>query len=230
MSGVLHHRGAASGDLTVLANLAVWYDAQDLATITKDGSNNISQWSDKSGNGKHATRNDSRKPIYSATGLSSKPCVDFSSNKIFSVSAALPNSVTVFLAWGGSHTTGTYKFPLSATTNNPNFAKGDIGNTLRYANNAGGIGRSSTLGAGLTAACTDCWVRSGASASFYQNKTAYSSASITDTGAWTLGYFGAYSGNGYEAGQVGELLIYSVPLSDADRNSVFDYLSAKWGF
>lgn len=39
-----------------IADLAVWYDANDTASLTVDGSNKVSQWNDKSGNARHATQ------------------------------------------------------------------------------------------------------------------------------------------------------------------------------
>ena len=41
---------------TDIPGLALWLDASDAATITLDGSNNVSQWSDKSGNARHVTQ------------------------------------------------------------------------------------------------------------------------------------------------------------------------------
>lgn len=47
----------APGELWTPANVDTdaWYDANDLTAITKDGSNLISAWNDKSGNARHAT-------------------------------------------------------------------------------------------------------------------------------------------------------------------------------
>ena len=42
-----------------ISNLAAWYDASDSGTITLDGSNNVSQWDDKSINGYHITQSTS---------------------------------------------------------------------------------------------------------------------------------------------------------------------------
>lgn len=61
------------------ADLALWLDADDAATITLDGSN-VSQWDDKSGNGRHVSQaNAALQPPYSATGLLGKPTLDFGS-------------------------------------------------------------------------------------------------------------------------------------------------------
>lgn len=45
--------------------LAEWHDASDASTITLDGSNNSSEWRDKSGNGRHRTQsNVNWRPAY----------------------------------------------------------------------------------------------------------------------------------------------------------------------
>jgi hypothetical protein len=45
-----------------------WYDSSDLGTITKDLSDKVSQWNDKSGNGYHLTQTGATyQPTYSAT-------------------------------------------------------------------------------------------------------------------------------------------------------------------
>ena len=40
----------------MISGLSLWLDASDASSITLDGSNNVSQWSDLSGNGRHATQ------------------------------------------------------------------------------------------------------------------------------------------------------------------------------
>ena len=48
---------AAGGGWTPASiTTAVWYDADNAASITKDGSNFVSQWNDLSGNARHATQ------------------------------------------------------------------------------------------------------------------------------------------------------------------------------
>ena len=39
-----------------ISGLALWLDAADASTFTLDGSNNVSEWRDKSGNARHATQ------------------------------------------------------------------------------------------------------------------------------------------------------------------------------
>jgi hypothetical protein len=66
-----------------LSNLSYWLDAQDSSTITKDGSNKVEKWADKSGNDKNATMStENRRPTYVASDpvLNGKPSVKNSSS------------------------------------------------------------------------------------------------------------------------------------------------------
>lgn len=60
-----------------LPSLAFWIDLNNLASITKDGSNNVSQVNDLSGNANHMTSSGSNRPVYSATALNSHPGITF---------------------------------------------------------------------------------------------------------------------------------------------------------
>ncbi len=48
---------------------ALWLDENDTGTITKDGSNLVSQWNDKSGNSRNATASGTARPLWSAGKL-----------------------------------------------------------------------------------------------------------------------------------------------------------------
>ncbi len=53
-----------------IAGLELWLDASDASTITVDGSNNVSQWNDKSGNSKNATQTTSSlRPLSETNGV-----------------------------------------------------------------------------------------------------------------------------------------------------------------
>jgi hypothetical protein len=63
---------------TDLPNCILWLDASDSASVIRDGSNLVSQWSDKSGNANDATEsNPLKQPSYNATGFDGLPCVDW---------------------------------------------------------------------------------------------------------------------------------------------------------
>ncbi len=51
-----------------LSSLAAWYDASDISTINKDGSNYVSQWDDKSGNDNHLLQSTGTdQPLYDSS-------------------------------------------------------------------------------------------------------------------------------------------------------------------
>jgi hypothetical protein len=62
-----------------ITDLYAWFDAQRLDSITKDGSNNVTQWTDISGKGGNLTSSGTTYPVYSSTGLNSRPALGFTS-------------------------------------------------------------------------------------------------------------------------------------------------------
>jgi hypothetical protein len=64
------------------SGLALWLDAADTSTITLDGSNNVSEWRDKSGNARHATQATSgSRPGYAADAVNGKSSIVYSDGK-----------------------------------------------------------------------------------------------------------------------------------------------------
>lgn len=81
-----------------LPNLALWLDAADSSTITLNGST-VSQWRDKSGNGRHASQNTAaNQPTYTANGLNGKPVVTFDGSNDFMAFQTAFGTVTEFNA------------------------------------------------------------------------------------------------------------------------------------
>lgn len=70
----------------------LWLDASDSASVIRDGSNLVSQWSDKSGNANHATQAvGANKPTYSAAGLNGRPCLDWGSSPAAGMGLTTPS-------------------------------------------------------------------------------------------------------------------------------------------
>jgi hypothetical protein len=112
------------GAPTDLAGCELWLDAQDLASITKDGSNLVSQWSDKSGNAKHAVQaTPANQPTYNTTGLGGGlPCIDWAS-AVAATRLVTPNiaygAFTAFFVLKSASTVGyTYVHELYSGTPN----------------------------------------------------------------------------------------------------------------
>ena len=79
-----------------LGDLKVWLDAKDLSTITKDGSNLVSQWSSKVGSINFTQANNSFKPTYQSAGNSaiSKDCIYFNAASSYGGSYNLLSSAS----------------------------------------------------------------------------------------------------------------------------------------
>ncbi len=58
---------------TAFSGNVLWLDASDESTITKDGSNLVTGWNDKTTNGNNATASGAGRPTYNATALNNKP-------------------------------------------------------------------------------------------------------------------------------------------------------------
>lgn len=73
------------------APLALWLDAEDVATITLNGST-VSQWSDKSGTNNHVSQATATlQPVYQSSGFNGKPCLDFDNIDDFLGNASVTN-------------------------------------------------------------------------------------------------------------------------------------------
>lgn len=73
--------GAAAWTPASLADIYSWYDAQDSGTITKDGSNYVTQWNDKCSTGANLTASGTAGPSYNSSAINSKAGLVFASGK-----------------------------------------------------------------------------------------------------------------------------------------------------
>ena len=220
------------------ASLALWLDAEDTSTITLNGSN-VSQWDDKSGNGRHASQATAViQPAYLATGFNSNPSIDFDgSNDQLTTSYALD-----------------FPFSISAAVQNDvasGSVRGAVGSGLRRP----ALGILSAAPAQNSFALWNPDRDRGA----YINNTQttvpvilYSDAASDDRLGWNIYVDGSnagqvnenistlnpanivrigYTGNGseYWNGRISEVVITSQLLSTDDRQKLEGYLAWKWG-
>lgn len=91
--------------------LAVWYDADDIGTITCDGSGNVSEWRDKSGNANHASQGTGvQRPAFQGANVYGKPGLRFtsaSSNFLEIATALAVGDTTVTVAFRHLSSAGT---------------------------------------------------------------------------------------------------------------------------
>jgi hypothetical protein len=228
-SGNNHHGDA---DFTFkpndLNNLQLWMDAGDSATITKDGSNKISQWSDKSGNGYHATQStESRKPTYSASDslLNNKPTI-FSSSHSGQIGLELPSSTLqeiFIIAYYDDGTDTTFDGYNTLITGPSTKGRYNI------------MGRKDTDDwyNGSKRFITGGSFKNAGSASYAvlpMPATLLRFTSSTPiTEARGLLYNAHYTSDGGWKGGVGEIIGFSSISSTSDRQKVEGYLAHKWG-
>ena len=62
-----------------ISGLIMWFDASNTGSITKDGSNNVSQWNDLSGSGNYGSASRSARPVLQAAAQNGLNTIRFTS-------------------------------------------------------------------------------------------------------------------------------------------------------
>lgn len=228
---------------TDLAGCVLWFDAKDLSSITKDGSNRVSQWSDKSASAAHAVQAvDANKPTYSASGFGGLPCLDWGNGsptaRVLTTPSISYGVFTLFVvATSGPGTAYVYVHNSTAGADreylnndpNPNFA-------IRRANGAQDSKR--VLSGVLLDANRHIFARSynGTSNGNLFRYDGRADGTLTTAGAdpgltATAGaiYLGNHDGATLPLrGVIAEFIIYNRVLSDGEIVMVEQHLSRKW--
>jgi len=236
---LLRPRASGGFSPTNIADMALWLDAADAATVSLDASSNVEQWNDKSGNGRHAGQTTAaNRPDYAST-LNGKSVVGFSGSPEVLTGAQIVSGAatpTVFVVGRATGTNAQECFVNlssdSATVGghfNVTFEPGlrIIGGATTFAGASIVTESIFTLGvSNPSVGDAYCYVngdeRSVSSTgvtSINLNGTQYS------VGAGGAGFAASYFLNGI----VAEILVYTRVLTDAERQRVESYLSAKWG-
>ena len=221
---------------------ALWLDADDASTITLNGST-VSQWRDKSGNGRHANQATAvRQPGYNPTTLNSKPGVTFDGTLKHLDSVAISNIIL-----NNSYSAFTVGRATSAPTNNiQGFFNsgfwgdngGFISNYFRGTSNLIGAynwdinddvtTQSYTFGTNVISGVE----LSGGSIRLRQNggtETSTASGNATNTnGVLRIGKVYRDLDPNF-TGVVSEVIFCRGHLSTTDRQLVEGYLAHKWG-
>jgi len=234
---------SASGGATLwtpaLLQPALWLDAADPSTVTV--ATGVSEWRDKSGNGRHATQLIAdRQPVYTIGGLNGKNILTFDGNDdhlkhLFNASPA-PHSV----------------FSVARRT---------TGGGSSFQNIFTAIAAGSPFGANICAKIDpsadwggyiNTWTSGGASllnnwsAVGIVSPSATSGTEIFDTNgqSTTVSYTSRYGGDafdrrdigadfargtGYLKGDIAEIVVMTSALSEKDRQLMIGYLAWKWG-
>lgn len=228
-----------------------WFDADDSATITVEGTGRISQWADKSGNNYHALMSvDANRPVLSASTINGKDALYFDGlSRFLTLGTVLgkPSNFTVFVV-------GVFHDQSSKT--NMCGSGNSVGSSVTYWGDIG-VGRTSndgkveySVGDGSNYAygrttnaiiVTDewfygGWVYTGGNKPIWYHKgiekaVTYEAGTATSNGgtaySFSLGKCGEYAGH-YLNGKIAEVLIFRRGLSYNEMLLVSEYLENKW--
>jgi lambda family phage minor tail protein L len=224
------------------SGLVLWYDAADADTITKDGSDLVSQISDKSGEDNHATASGGDRPTYSATAFNGKPCLVFADthkmsfdnipglhtgNTVFAViqsnqdsSSNSSGSIIKLNGVGGSDQLPEIKFHKN-DTNVVSFLYDGL-STMVFTDSLGLDDGVPFLGiCGVSAAPLQAF----ASVFDRGNKLVSSGTPSLPGSSSGTGVLGNDDANGY----IAELVVYDRRLTNSEIMDVARYLGEKWG-
>ena len=220
---------------TSLSSLALWLDANDLATITKDGSNGVSTWKDKSSNAYSYINGGTTKPVYSATAFNSKPTMQLTGTYGFKGGAitTTASNLSIFFAAQQTNTANAnYLLDVNGTSTRFTLNLNNNGASYWYKQGA----YSSTLGSSYAANTYSSWIFSNGAtipARLYINgsqvatDTTFASQDLLSTLSIGQKYTGPATTD--FSGNVSEVIIYTRALTDSERQAVEQYLKLKWG-
>jgi hypothetical protein len=237
-----------------LITTALWLDAADANTIT-ESSGEVSQWNDKSGNGRNATQaTQANRPALTTAAQNSLNAVSFDgSNDFFSLASALPlansGSFDVFMAGKPTHTSRDTNHGAGVVRQFPGSdAAGSWGTVIKHTGAAGvvhlgGGGSGHVFGgsilSGTNAIASWTFKQSGGSDSAAKwtiridagspvAETNASASSGWGTGNGEIGRIFTTSGY-YYLGLMYEIVITVSEASTTNRQRIEGYLAHKWG-
>ena len=220
---------------------ALWLDADDATTITKDGGNLVSQWNDKSGNARHVTQaTAANQPTYQAAGLNSKPSLYFDAASRYLTSAAVSAHSGPWSVFAVAKQAGTGPGIILAQdgdsgTRIAHYARfNSSSDILPIPFNSAGTPFFPTMTGAVTSPCIVGSVCSSSSATAYLNGAGGTATGITGTLATgsrpiTVGRIDISGAESYLNGQVSEIILVPSAVSEAVRQKFEGYLAWKWG-
>ena len=214
------------------ASLALWLDADDASTITLNGST-VSQWDDKSGNGRNVSQaTAANQPTYTLNGLNGKPVLTFDGIDDFMSVPDFNNAVSLALIGSGGGAAAPLisgaapeLFSPAWNTNGASIQyRGRTEITVRQVNFGAAPNDFSIGFISLDAANSEVRLsgNGGAQTSFSQT------INSADTTINTLGrdFLGAQQ---FANGRIAEIVVASSLLSTGNRQKLEGYLAWKWG-
>ena len=226
---------------------ALWLDAADASTVTTV-SGAVSQWNDKSGNGRNATQATStHRPLLTSNGLNSKNVITFDgSNDWLSLASSLLSNQTAF-SWylvGARANTNTQCFFMERVASDAASIALLPVSTISILNRAGGpsapgvIEQTESVSFPVNSAQLCASVQAATSGTAYRNGNAAATNSTTKA---SLTFRAMAIGGGqtldaspaavqqFLAGYIAEMVFALSTLSSDNHQRTEGYLAHKWG-
>lgn len=222
---------AVSSPLDVTANSCLcWYDASDASSITKDGSNLVSQWNDKSGNSRHATSSGSLRPTHGGS-QNGRTVMQFTGTQGMTITGNFLQLENVTMFAVAMKNADHYSGIITSAPTNPEDSPilGFYSTTIAFINRRQVVQQA--VGNGVYRLICGQAISSTLRAHFNGVRgidTPAATALNTTNTVTKIGPFRTSDSTGLN-GNIAEIVCYSGNLSEADRARVEAYLAAKWG-
>ena len=216
---------------------ALWLDAADSSTITLN-STTVSQWNDKSGNGRNFSQATAgNQPVYSTSALNGKNVINFVSTDSLTRAAIPFNDLgnnSLYIVGNRTGRDGQYNVACvfsRASTRTRAMLFGYPGSG--WGTFTGGEFKSPT--GSVSSSYKICEIIADQTAntySFYQDGTSQGSAGTINVNTVfndNLCYIGNDQYGSSLAGNIAEVIFCNEKNTDADRQKIEGYLAHKWG-
>ena len=224
-----------SNNPSMLTNgLKAWYKAD--SGVTQDGSGNVTQWVDQSGNYTATQSNSGNEPTYVASDLNGEPALRFNGSQWLSNGGTMGTGadadmtiITVAMSANPSALQSSLCIGGGGSNQNRGLGYNSSQEEFEY-------GGASALGA--AAPPPSNWVMEAATTNaslnavtFYQNGTQSSITALSGLAAVTPGVMvgGASDRSSPWQGDIAEVLVYDHALSASEMQEVTQYISDKYG-
>ena len=200
-----------------MISTALWLDAADASTITQS-SNLVSQWNDKSGNGRNASASSTARPTYSATSFNGKPGLTFDGNNDDMSFSRVSNFRTYIGLVSWTDKTGDNRVILG------DFNVNDFHGALASSNELFNLNTAASVRNG------DKWIDGTITAgSLLTRYTTPTLHVIQATAGVQANQFQDRVFGRFFYGTYAELILVSDVLSTLNRQKLEGYLAHKWG-
>lgn len=218
-----------------ISSLYAWYRG-DL--VTYDGSNKVSVWPDKSGNGNHLSQSNSAKqPVYSGSisSRNNQPGIHATGGAYLQAeNFALRTYKTIFMVVGStgsmSYVSSLYndgvEYFYAYHPGNATFYNRDNSTGYHYINNTGGNFFQANV--------NHTFEYDGVTPTLYRSSsnvagTVVGSATADNYATGSFRLFYGWGGGYSSTMQILEVLVYNKALNSTERTQVWDYLATRYG-